>query len=264
MPFQQQVFWITGASSGIGEALAYALHRQGARLILSSRRTGELERVRANCKGDASRVKILPLDLADTDSHSALVGKAVTLFGRIDTLVNNGGISQRGAAHETELAVLRQVMEINFFGTVNLTRELLPHMMERKSGHIVVISSVMGKFGTRDRAAYTASKHAIQGWFDCLRQEAAEFSIDVSLICPGYVRTNVTINALRADGSRLGKMGRGQEEGMLPEKFVQKLLPALEKRKREVYIGGKEVAAVYLKRWFPGLLERVLRRVRVT
>lgn len=257
------VVWITGASSGIGEALAYEYNRRGARLILSARRMEELERVRA-ASPHPEKIALLTLDLTLLESHEAVVGDAIDIYGQIDLLINNGGISQRGLAHETTTDVVRQVMEVNFFGTINLTRQLLPHMMERRSGHIVVMSSVMGKFGTRLRSAYAASKHALHGWFDCLRQEVAVHNVDVTLVCPGFVKTNVTYNAMRADGSSLNKMGMGQMNGMDPNQFANKVIPKINKRKREIYIGGKEVWAVRLKRFFPGLLDAILRRTRVT
>ncbi|MEX2601840.1 MAG: SDR family oxidoreductase [Balneolaceae bacterium] len=264
MPFNEQVIWITGASSGIGEALAIAFHKQGANLIISSRRPNELERVKAACRTGSGRIEILPLDLSHTASHREAVADAISRFGHIDMLLNNGGISQRGLAHETEIDVIRQVMEVNFFGTVSLTKELLPHLIERKSGHIVVMSSVMGKFGTRLRSSYAASKHALHGWFDCLRQETYVHNVDVTLVCPGYVKTNVTFNALLADGTPLSRMGSGQMQGMSVESFANSLLPKLAKRKREIYIGGREVWAVYMKRFLPGLLEKILQKVRVT
>ncbi|MEX0995274.1 MAG: SDR family oxidoreductase [Balneolaceae bacterium] len=264
MSFNNQVIWITGASSGIGEALACHFHKKGAKLILSSRRPDELERVRNRCNGSSEDIHTLPLDLTDMDSHSQAVKKALSIYGHIDMLLNNGGISQRGLAHETRLEVIRQVMEVNFFGTVSLTREVLPYMIRQKSGHIVVMSSVMGKFGTRLRSAYAASKHALHGWFDCLRQETYSYNLDVTLVCPGFVKTNVTYNALLADGTKLNQMGEGQKEGMTPDDFSKKLLPKLAKRKPEIYIGGKEVAGVYIKRFFPKLLDKILRNVKVT
>jgi len=264
MSFKDKVVWITGASSGIGEALTYAFHKEGARLILSARRLEELGRVRENCEGDPSDIHILPFDLTETETHADQVKHAVSMYDRIDILVNNGGISQRGLAHETEMDVVRQVMEVNFFGTINLTKEILPHMIRQKSGHIVVMSSVMGKFGTRLRSTYAASKHALHGWYDCLRQETYVHNIDISLVCPGFVKTNVTHNALTADGTPLSEMGAGQMGGMSPEKFARKLMPKLAKRKNEIYIGGREVLAVYVKRFFPNLLNRILQRVKVT
>ena len=264
MKIEKKVVWITGASSGIGEALAYEFNNKGIHLILSARRTEELERVKSGCLNSDETVKILPLDLADADSIPQKAQEALELFGSVDMLINNGGISQRAIAADASMETIRQVMEVNFFGTVALTKAVLPGMIEQKSGHIVVISSVMGKFGTQFRSAYAASKHALHGWFDSLRQEVYQYNIDVTLVCPGYVKTNVTVNALTADGQKFNKMGEGQKKAMSPEEFARKLFPKLVKKKEEVYIGGMEVLAVYLKRWFPGLLNRLLRRVKVT
>lgn len=264
MSFQDKVIWITGASSGIGEALAYALHKRGAKLILSSRRKEMLEKVKANCSGDTSDIHILPLDLADTNSLEEKAQHAIGMYGHIDYLFNNGGISQRSNALDTRLEVVRKVMEINFFGSVALTKSVLPFMIERQTGHIVVTSSVMGKFGTRLRSTYAASKHALHGYFDCLRQEVYDDNIHITLVCPGFVKTDVTKNALKGDGSKHDKMGRGQEQGMSPEVFAEKLLPKIARKKEEVYIGGKEILGVYLKRFAPSMLNKVLRKSEVT
>ncbi|MEX2351005.1 MAG: SDR family oxidoreductase [Balneolaceae bacterium] len=262
--FQRETIWITGASSGIGEALAIAFHREGANLILSARRAEELKRVKNSCSDGPGEVHILSLDLSRTETHQELVQEAISRFGQVDMLVNNGGISHRGLAHETRLEVVRRVMEVNFFGTVSLTRELMPHMLQRDSGHIVVISSVMGKFSTRFRSAYAASKHALHGWFDALRQECHNTGIDVTLVCPGYVNTPVTYSALQADGTPLNRMGEGQQQGMEPGRFADRLLPKLRARKPEIYIGGTEVAGVWLKRLAPRLLDQILARTKVT
>lgn len=264
MSFKNKVVWITGASSGIGEALSYALHHRGAKLILSSRRSAALEEVKKNCSGNHNDIHILPLDLAATDTVDHKARQALTLYGHIDYLFNNGGISQRSRAVDTNLEVVRKVMEVNFFGSVALTKAVLPSMIERQSGHIVVTSSVMGKFGTKLRSSYAASKHALHGYFDCLRQEVHEHGITISLVCPGFIKTDVTKNALEGDGSKHNKMGKGQQEGMLPDEFAEKLLPKIAKQKNEIYIGGKEIAGVYLKRWAPGLLHKLLLKSEVT
>lgn len=264
MSFQNKVVWITGASSGIGKALAYVLNRRGAKVILSSRREQALVKVRNNAPGDRSDMHILPIDLAEAETLPGKTEHALSIYGHIDYLFNNGGVSQRSLITETDMEVVRQIMEINFFGTILLTRTVLPSMIERKSGHIVVTSSVMGKFGTRLRSAYAASKHALHGWFDCLRQEVYEHNIHVSIVCPGFVKTEVTLNALKGDGTRHGQMGRGQEKGMEPEEFARKLLPKILKEKEEIYLGGKEIYAIYLKRFAPKLLNRILRSIEVT
>ncbi len=264
MTFRDKVVWITGASSGIGEALAYALAKQGTKLILSSRREEALQRVKANCEAESSMIQIVPLDLAETESLPKKVQGATNFWGKIDFLFNNGGMSQRSLAAETDLEVIRKVMEVNFFGTVVLTKEVLPVMIERNEGQIVVTSSVMGKFGTRYRSTYAASKHALHGWFDSLRQEVYDKNIQVTLVCPGFIKTDITVNAIEGDGSKYGKMSSGQEHGMLPEEFAEKLLPKILKGKEEIYIGGKEIWGVYLKRFAPRLLNKILRNLKVT
>lgn len=263
MSFQNKVIWITGASSGIGEALAYELNRRGAKLILSSRRKDALTKVKNNCT-NPSKVHILTLDLAKTDELEKKAKEALNLFDHIDYLFNNGGVSQRSEVVNTKLEVVREVMEINFFGSVALTKAVIPSMIEQQSGHIIVTSSVMGKFGTRLRSSYAASKHALHGYFDCLRQEVYDKNIQVSLVCPGFIKTNVTKNALEGDGSKHNKMGKGQEKGLPADEFVQKLLPKILKGEPEIYIGGKEIWGVYLKRFFPRLLNKILRNSEVT
>jgi len=264
MYYKDKVIWITGASSGIGEALAYSLNKKNARLILSARRTAELRRVKANCQGDPGSIEILPLDLTDGSSLKTKADEAEALSGQVDILINNGGISQRALAVDAELESVRHLMEVNFFGTIALTRAVLPGMIHRGHGHIVVMSSVMGKIGTRYRSAYAASKHALHGWFDCLRQEVQQKGVDVTMVCPGFIKTDVTKNALTADGSKLNEMGDAHKKAMLPEEFAEKLLPKISAGKQEIYIGGKEVLAVYLKRFFPKILNKILMRANVT
>lgn len=264
MAFKDEVVWITGASSGIGEALTYALHKRGAKIIISSRRKEQLKRVKENCKGLNSNIHILPLDLNDKATIEQKADEALSLYGHIDYLFNNGGVSQRSLAVETQMDVVRKVMEVNFFGAIALTQKVLPTMIERKKGHIIVTSSVMGKFGTRVRSTYAASKHALHGYFDSLRQEVHEHNIRVTLVCPGFIKTNVTRNALQGDGSLHGKMGKGQEHGMEVEEFVEKLLPRIQKEEEEIYIGGKEIWGVYLKRLSPALFYKILRKSDVT
>lgn len=264
MSLQKKAIWITGASSGIGEALAYEFNKKGAHLILSSRRTKELERVKNACENHEETVRILPLDLAVPESLPAIAKEAVSLFGSIDMLINNGGISQRAYAVDTEMETVRRIMEINFFGTVALTKAVLPGMIEQQSGHIVVISSVMGKIGTKYRSSYSASKHALHGWFDCLRHEVYEHGISVSIVCPGFVKTNVTVNALTGEGEKYNKMEKAQKSAMPPKEFAKRLLPKLARGKDEIFIGGSEILTVYIKRLSPRLLNWVLKRVKVT
>lgn len=257
-----KVIWITGASSGIGEALAKELSKHGAKLILSSRRSEELERVKSACDYP-DKIKVLTLDLAFTNTLALACENAISLFGHIDIVVNNGGISQRSLAKDTHLDVDKKLMEVNFFGTVAITKALLPHFIQRKSGQVVVVSSLVGKFGTPYRSGYSASKHALHGFFDSLRAELWNSGISVTMICPGFIKTNVSVNALTEKGDKLNKMDDAQANGMSANKCAKKMVRAIRQQKREVYVGGKEVYGVYVKRFFPGLFARVVRKAKV-
>ena len=261
---KNKVIWLTGASSGIGEALAYALASKGARLVLSARRKEELERVKGNCSQEAqASIRVLPLDLSQSDTLKLSTEAAIQIFGHIDILINNGGISQRGFAAQTQLDVDRRIMEVNYFGTIALTKHLMPHFVSRKQGHFVNVTSITGKFGTPYRSGYAAAKHALHGFFDAVRAEHFRDNIIVTMICPGFIRTKLTLSALTADGTPLNKMDEAQYKGKPAEWCAGKIVTAIEKEKEEVYIGGREVFAVYLKRFFPRLFSRVIRNVAV-
>lgn len=262
-----KVVWVTGASSGIGEALAIELARQGARLILSARRKEELERVKGNCDQSVQpNVRILPLDLTKTDTLKITTEAAIQLFGHVDILINNGGISQRSFAKDTLIDVDRRIMEVNYFGSVALTKFLLPHFLQRKQGHFVTISSLTGRFGTPYRSGYAASKHALHGFFDSLRAELWKDvgdNITVTMICPGFIHTPITLSAVTGDGSPLGKMDDAQYKGKPASWCAQKIITAIKKKKNEVYIGGREVWGIYLKRFVPNLFARIIRKTAV-
>lgn len=264
MTFKNKIIWITGASSGIGEALSYELSKQGAKLILSSRNKEALQKVKNNCL-HAENTMILPLDLAKYTDFNQQVAQAIAFFGRIDILVNNGGISQRSLVKDTLIAVDEQIMKINYLGTVALTKAVLPHFIANKKGHFVVTTSIVGKIGTPLRSSYAASKHALHGFFDSLRAEHHKDNIKVSLICPGFVATQVSVNALTGDGSKQNTMDKATENGIQPAQFAQKMAKAIQKEKQESYIGGtKEVFAVYAKRFFPSLLSKLIQKIDVT
>ena len=258
------VVWITGASSGIGEALTIAAASKGAKLIISSRRADELERVKQRCKHPED-VSIVTLDLADADSIAIKAEEAEKKYGKIDILINNGGISQRDKALNTSLDVDRRLMEINYFGTIALTKAVTPGMIQRKFGHQVVITSAVGIISTPLRSSYAASKHALHGFYDAFRAEHHADQLKVTLALPGFIKTNISVNALTGDGSTQGKMDHAQANGMTAEECADQILKAVEKDKEEVYIGGmKEVAGIYLKRFFPGLFSKMVRKMAVT
>ena len=262
MKVRDKVVWVTGASSGIGEALAIELSSRGALLVISARREQELEKVREKCQGD--NVLIVPLDLEEESSIRSAVENVLSSHRKIDILINNAGISQRSMIMETDPEVMRRIMEINFFGTISLTREVLPHMITSGGGQIATISSVVGKFGTPKRSAYSASKHALHGFFDSLRAEHWKDQIKVTMICPGFVHTQISMNALTGSGEKQMKMDTKTAQGLTPGVFARKAVRAIEKEKEEVYIGRREIMAVYLKRFFPRMLSKALRKVNVT
>lgn len=254
-----RVVWITGASSGIGEALAVAWAATGAQVVLSARRADELARVAGRCAGGPPAF-VLPLDLTRPQEFAPAAAAVQTRFGRLDVLVHNGGIGERALATETLPAVERAVMEVNYFGAVGLTKAALPLLLARPGGSLVVVSSVMGYLGTPGRAAYSASKHALHGWFDSLRTEVEPRGLHVGLVCPGFVRTNLSRHALRADGAPHASLDRSQARGLPPERVAAVVLRAVARRRDEVFVGGPELWAVRLKRHCPRLFAWVLRR----
>lgn len=262
MTFSGTTVWITGASSGIGEALAYDLSRRGARLVLSSRRADVLHAVRERCARPDDHL-VVPLDLADPPSIQDAADRVLGTAHAVDILVNNGGISQRSTARETDMDVVRRVMEINFFGTVGLTKAVLPTMLGRKRGHIVITSSIVGTFGTPMRSAYAASKHALHGYFDSLRAETHDDGIRVTMVCPGFVATEVGANAVTSDGTPLGETRQVEPKGIPPEDCAQAIATSIQENKAEVVIGGWETAGVYVKRIAPGLFRRVIRTINM-
>lgn len=260
--FQGKTVWVTGASSGIGEALCRLLDKAGARLVLSSRKEAELKRVK-NTLSSPEHI-VFPIDLSQQADFPGKVQLLLALAGHVDILVNNGGISQRSLALETSVDVDKRLFDVNFFGAAALTKAILPSMLDRGGGHIVVVSSVTGLFGTPYRSAYAASKHALHGFFDSLRAELHDQHVPVTLICPGFIRTQITMNALTGDGSPLAEMDRGTSDGMDVDVFARKMLRAVARRKRQTCIGGpKELFGVYMKRFFPGIFAWLVTRLSV-
>jgi len=257
----QKTVWITGASSGIGKALAEVYAKNNWQVILSARREKELEMVKANLPNGEHFV--LPLDLAKAEELEAKTANAWDLNQGIDLLIHSGGISQRAKAKETPLSVDRKIMEIDYFGTIAITKWIIPKMVERGGGQLGVITSLVGKFGTPYRSAYAAAKHALHGFFDSLRAEEHDNNIRVSLILPGFIKTNVSVNALTESGSKLNEMDDAQANGMTAERCAEIIFKNLEKGKNEFLIGGKETFGVYLKRFVPGIFSKIIRKTNV-
>jgi dehydrogenase/reductase SDR family member 7B len=262
MNFENKIVLITGASSGIGEALAYSFAKRKSHILLVSRNEKELERVKSNCQLAASTM-IYKMDLADIDSIQDTSRKILERYGKVDYLINNAGISQRALAKDTTLEVDRIIMETNYLGTIALTKALIPKMWELEKGHITTITSLTGKFGTPLRSSYAASKHALHGFFDSLRAELHDRGIKILLVCPGFVKTNISINAMIGNGTSQKIMDESTANGLEPNFIAEKIIRAIEKNKEEVNIGGRETRGVLLKRLFPKLFSKMIRKAKV-
>ena len=264
MNFQNKTIWITGASSGIGEALAVEWSTFKPTLILSGRNVEKLEEVRDKCTALGAKAHIVKLDLTDTASIKTASEEVFAKIATVDILVNNGGISQRSMAIETPMEVDKTVMETNFFGAVNLTKMVLPAMVKNGGGHIVVISSVVGKFGFPLRTAYSASKHALQGYFDSLRAEMTPDNINVTMVSPGRIYTNISLNAIDKDGRKHGVMDPGQVKGMPADKCAQKIISAVNRNKKDILIGKTELLMVFFRKYIPALYYKMASNVKPT
>lgn len=259
-----KTIWITGASSGIGEQLTYQLAEKGNQLIISARRKDVLEKVKSNCADSAQKnIHVLPLDLSDIPSLDKIADDALGFYGKIDILFNNGGISQRSKILETSFEVDQRLMDVNYFSAVKLTKKVLPQMINNNIGHIIITSSLVGKFGTPFRSSYSASKHALHGFFEALAAELWENNIFVTIFCGGYIKTNISFNAIMGDGSNQNKLDENQANGKSADDAARAMICAVENNKREIYFGGKEVMGVYIKRFMPGLLSKMLRKMKI-
>ena len=258
-----ETVWITGASSGIGEACACRWASQGARLVLTSSSRARLEPVAAACRElGAPDVCILPCDLGDPAAVEGLVEQAWDAFGGIDTVFLNAGISQRTTVEDTSMDMVRKIMEVNYFAPVAIAQALLPRMLATGGGHIAVTTSIAGRFGFPLRCGYSSSKFALYGFFETLQAEYADRGIKVSIVCPGRVRTNISFYALDKGGQQHGKLDPGQAGGLSADKAARKIVRAVEKGRREVLVGRSELVMVWIKRFFPGLCARLARRLR--
>lgn len=262
--FGGNVVWITGASSGIGECLVYSFIKRGATVIASSNEPAELERVKENCGASSAKVICAPFDLSDTSGVEKIVSEQLAKTGRIDYLLNIGGISHRSIIEETPLWLDRKIMEINYFGTIAFTKAILPFMIKQKSGHILATSSISGRFGFPLRSAYSASKQALHGFFETLYIENKKYNIRSSVIIPGRVRTNISFRALDAEGKEQGKMDPGLAKGIKPEEAAETIIRGIIRNKREILVGGSELTMLYIRRYLPWLFFILADKIKST
>ncbi|MBV8327286.1 SDR family oxidoreductase [Chryseobacterium sp.] len=262
--FNDKVIWITGASSGIGEALVRELAKNStAKVILSSRKESQLYTVAENAGLTTERYAVIPLDLVYYKELPETAAIAVSKFGKIDILINNAGLSQRSLAMKTDIEVDKRLIEVDYIGTVALTKAVVPYMIKNGGGQIAVVSSLMGIFGAPMRSGYAAAKHALHGFFDAFRAELYTENISITIICPGFIQTEISVHAVTGDGSAQGTMDDATMKGMPVDIFAKKMLNAIEKKKNQKAIGGKEVLGAYLKRFFPALLAKIVRKAKV-
>lgn len=261
--FVNKIVWITGASSGIGKELAIQIANEGGKIVLSARNEKALNELK-NTLPHSEQHMVLPLDLAENKHFDELAEQVIKKYERIDFLFNSGGISQRAEAYQTNIEVDRMIMEVNYFGNIALTKAVLPYMQKQKSGHIIITSSIAGKFGFFLRSAYSASKHALHGYYESLLLEEEKNNIKVTIVCPGKINTPISISALTEDGTAHGEMDHNQATGMPVEECVRQILKATIKNKKEVLIGNKEILAAKIKRFSPALFWKIIRKQKAT
>jgi len=254
MELNGKTVWITGASSGIGAALAVALSVKGCSLILSARRREQLQEVAGQCH---TKAMIVVMDVSDQKSIIGAWQEIQASGGMPDILINNSGISQRSAALETQIETDRRIMEVNYFGAVTLTKLVAPYLVQKGSGMIVNISSLSGKFGWKLRSSYAASKFALLGFFESLRAELEGSGVEVLNVIPGRIRTEIAQHAVLGDGSAYAKSDRGQETGIPVEVCAGKIVRAMKKNKKEIVIARIDGLMIHIRYWMPWLYYRI-------
>lgn len=264
MNFKNKVAWVIGASSGIGKAVAIEFAKLGSIIIISSHEKEELEKVKLECENIGAECFVQVLDLANQSNFEEITNIIINKYNRIDILINNGGISQRSLIKETSLDIDRKLMEINYFGNIALTKAVLPQMIKQNEGSIVTLSSIVGKFGFPLRSAYSASKHALHGFYETLRAEHKKDNLNVTIAIPGRVRTNISYNAILKDGTPNNKLDDGQKNGITSEDCAKQIIKAINRNKKEVLIGGKELLMVHLRRFLPSVFYRIVSKIKAT
>jgi short-subunit dehydrogenase len=260
--FKGKTAWITGGSSGIGEALVKRFAAGGAKVIASSNDPEGLERVKKECNENSENVHCVPFDLSDTSGIDFIVDQHINIHGRIDYLINIGGISQRARIDDTPLWLDRKIFEINYFGTIALTKAVLPYMIRQRSGHVLATSSITGRFGFPLRSAYSASKQALHGFIETLYLENKANNIRASVIIPGRVRTAISIHALTPEGKEHGKLDEGQAKGITPEKAAAQIIRGIKRNKREILVGSSELMMLHIRRYLPWLFFRIADKIK--
>jgi short-subunit dehydrogenase len=262
MEFEGKTCWVTGAASGMGKTVSLRLALEGARLILSDRDAEGIKETAREIESLGGSARIEPIDMTDTRAIFDTARKVIAEGEKISGLYQFAGISQRSLVAETPIDNDRRIMEVNFFGVVALTKAILPHMIENGQGQLAATSSLVGKFGFPYRSAYSSSKHALHGFFESLVAENSKYNIKVSMLIPGRVQTNISKFALRKDGKEHGQMDPGQANGISANKAAKIIVRGLKKEKREIWVGGKEMMMLHIRRFFPRLYFYLATRIK--
>lgn len=262
MDFTNKTIWITGAASGIGKAVAQELSNEKTTLILSDIDEIGLKEVAKLCEKNDCATLIIPMDLGNEQSVLSAAKQVLDKQIKVDCLYQFAGISQRSLVSETPLFIDRRIFEINFFGAIALTKAILPEMIKNGGGQLAVTSSLVGKFGFPYRSSYSATKHALHGFFESLRAENKINNIKISIFIPGRVQTNISVNAIDKNGKAHGKMDDGQDSGITAEKAAKIICRNLKREKKEILVGGKELLMVHIRRFLPRLYYYMSTRIK--
>jgi short-subunit dehydrogenase len=257
-PWNDKVIWVTGASSGIGRALALAWSQAGAKLVISARDATRLCQVQSECRHPED-VRIIPLDLGELDTLPQQTREAHSAWGRVDVMVHCAGIALREPAVSTPLALDQKIMNVNYFGPMLITKLLLPEMLRQGAGHFVVLSSLSGRYGVPRLSAYAAAKHALHGYFESLRAETHAAGIRVTMVVPGFIRTPIVEHALTGSGAQYGRSLAAYQQGMDPALCAEQILRGVLRQREEFAVGGWEVLTLCLHRMAPRLLSSLMR-----
>lgn len=257
--FKDKVVWITGASSGIGKELSYRFSQMGAKLILTSRNESKLNSVNDSLPVSPGSAVVLPIDLEKLEPLDELTDLAWNAFGQIDYFVSNAGVGVRALVTDTDFEIDQKVMNVNYFAPVKITKRLLPYFLSRGEGHIVVISSLSAKYGVPKLAPYSASKHALEGFFESLRTETFDKNIHINMIVPGIIKTEIMINAETGKGGKHGKMGQTYDNAYSARRAAIDIVNAVRKNKESAFVGGTEGITLFINRLSPWAMRRFIR-----
>lgn len=257
LSLQNKVVIITGASSGIGEATAYAFAKQKCKLVLAARNLENLEKVKINCETLGAETIAIKCDVSNEENCKGLITESIAKFSTIHVLINNAGISMRALFADVNMDVLKQLMEINFWGSVYCTKYALPYLLKEK-GSVLAVNSVAGIKGLPGRTGYSASKYALNGFMDALRIENLKTGLHVGVICPGYTKSNIRNAALNKNAMAQAESPLDEDKLMLPETVADYIVKMLEQRKAEMVLSIQGKTVFWLNKFFPRWLDKLI------